>query len=90
MKKRDSNQKKIERFLRAVGISYFDTSQIGRGFPDIVIGIRGRNYLFEIKNPEVSKSGQKLTESEEKFHQIWGGQIKIVRTIEDVISEIKM
>lgn len=81
MKKTDNNQKQIVKFLRNIGATVFDCSAIGRGFPDIVVGIFGKNYLFEIKNPEYY---WQLTPGERQFHDSWKGSAFIVETIEDV------
>ena len=39
--------------------SVFSTHEIGKGFPDIVVGYRGINYLFEIKDENNEKSKDK-------------------------------
>jgi len=73
----DNNQKEIVGFLRRIGCTVVVTSSV-KGFVDIVVGLKGVNYLFEIK----SKSG-KLTEKQKELHDSWRGSIHIVRSIED-------
>lgn len=71
-------------------ISVFSTHTIGKGFPDIVVGYRGINYLFEIKDENKTASQKKLTESEVKFHRGWMGQVHIVENIKDVYKILKI
>ena len=87
IRKTDANHKIIIDQLRKIpGISVFSTHTIGKGFPDIVTGYKGLNYLFEIKDGSKVKSAQKLTEDEVKFHAKWNGQINIITTFEEAIS----
>ena len=82
----DANQAEIVRYLRAIpGCKVAITSMVGNGFPDIVVGWMGRNYLFEIKDGAKPPSKRKLTPAERKFHKQWehAGQIDIVTCIED-------
>ena len=46
----DANQPEIVAALEAVGASVVSTAGLGNGFPDIVVGFRGINYLIEIKD----------------------------------------
>jgi len=63
---------------------------VGKGFPDIVIGYKGINYLVEIKDGEKTKSQKKLTEDEIKFHQSWFGQIIVCECVQDVYVLLKI
>lgn len=83
-RKIDLNQREIVEAFRAMGCSVFITSSQGCGFPDIICGRAGKNYLFEIK----SKTG-KLTPKEKAFFDIWNGQVKIIRTREEVFEFIE-
>lgn len=84
----DANQPQIVQGLRKCGYSVAITSGVGGGFPDIVVGARGRSLLFEIKDPDQSASGRKLTEDERQFHMTWMGQIAIIETLEDALKII--
>lgn len=77
-KKTDSNQREIVEGLREFGATVFDTHMVGHGFPDIVVGYGGKNYLFEIKT-----DGGRLTPDEVKFIANWRGITYLVRCIED-------
>lgn len=84
----DSNQKKIVTALRKIGYSVYSTATIGGGFPDIIVGTRGINYLFEIKDSDKPKSKQKLTEAEQKFMDNWSGQVHKVNSLSEIIEVI--
>lgn len=84
-KRIDANQKEIVEAFRSLGCSVFITSAVGKGFPDIVVGFRGKNYLFEIKDGKKYQSQQKLTEPEIKFKVEWEGQFAIINCVDQVI-----
>lgn len=84
----DVNQKKIVNQLRRCGFSVAITSQLGNGFPDIVVGAAGRNYLFEIKDPEKPNSARKLTDDEKSFQEAWSGQYDVIESVDDAIKII--
>ncbi len=91
IKRTDANHKQIIDQIRHIPFaSVFSTHEIGKGFPDIVVGFRGINYLFEIKDGKKSASQKKLTESEDKFHTGWMGQVHIIEKIEDVLEILKI
>ena len=86
-KRTDSNHAEIIKALRKIpNLSVFSTHEVGKGFPDIVIGYKGINYLIEIKDGNKPPSARKLTDSEAKFHQDWRGQIKIVNNLDEVLN----
>lgn len=85
----DGNQKELVKQLRAIGCSVAVTSQLGKGFPDIVVGYRGVNYLCEIKDPAKPPSNRKLTEAEDKFSVEWRGQYCIIESLEDFLKEVE-
>lgn len=88
-KRVDDNQKRIVDELRKIpGVTVSHTHMIGQGFPDIVVGCKGRNYLFEIKNPRQPKSKRVLTPDEVSWHDGWTGQVDIVETVYDIINII--
>lgn len=91
IKKTDANHKEIIDGCRKIpSISVFSTHMVGKGFPDIVIGYKGINYLVEIKDGKKSKSQKKLTNDEIKFHASWCGQVNIVENIDDVLRMLKI
>ena len=86
--KKDDNQPDIERGLRELGISFADTSALGRGFPDLVIGYRRRNFLIEIKDGAKVPSARRLTPAEEEFRDGWGGQYSVCKNLKEVLDII--
>lgn len=85
----DGNQKEIVKALRKVGYTVSHTHQIGQGFPDVIVGARGMNFLFEIKNGEKPPSKRALTEDEKVFHDTWKGQVNIVTTFEEILQIVQ-
>ncbi len=75
----DNNQTEIVNYLRAYGFSVAITSSAGDGFPDLVAGKHGVNYLIEVKGEK-----GKLTPMQKIFHDNWQGQIMVARSIEDL------
>jgi hypothetical protein len=84
----DANQlATIKEFQRAMpDASVYDASACGEGFPDLVVGWRGRNYLFEVKNPDVRPSDRRLTEPQEAFHGSWQGQVHVVHSAAEMLA----
>lgn len=79
--KRDSNEREIIDALKRIGAEVIELS--AKGVPDILVGFRGKNYLFEIKSDK-----GKLTPDQVKFHQIWTGQVEIIRTVDEALTII--
>lgn len=82
----DANQEEIVKGLRDRGATVAITSSVGAGFPDLVVGHRGRTYLLEVKRSEK----EKLTDDQVKFQQTWRGQwARVSNSVEawEVVSE---
>jgi len=82
----DANQLEIvHKLLRHWVISVADTHLVGGGFPDIVVGYAGVDYLVELKSSKKAK----LRKSQIKFRDTWkGAPIHRVDTYEDVCAII--
>lgn len=74
--------------LRSVGASVSVTSAVGKGFPDIVVGYRGKNYLMEIKDGAKPPSKRKLTKPEQEFMDRWRGDYRVVESTDDALETI--
>jgi hypothetical protein len=83
----DANQNEIVKQLRKVGCSVLIVSQLKNCF-DILIGFKGKNYAFEIKDGNKPPSQRKLTEGEKKFFNSWNGQVDIVTCLDDCLKII--
>lgn len=67
----DANHSEIRDALRDVpGCVVGDTHSLGDGFPDLVIGWRGRWIPVEIKDGSKPQSARALTEAEAKWHAV--------------------
>ena len=69
--RKDQNQKTIVDGLRKVGIRVHVLND--RDIPDLLVGYRGRLYLFEIKDGEQIPSRRKLRPGQQKFMDEWAG-----------------
>jgi Holliday junction resolvase len=84
----DANQKRIVAQLRDLGYSVKSTANLGDGFPDIIVGANGKNYLFEIKDGDKPPCQRKLTDDEQEFFNLWRGQVNIAESIVDIFEII--
>lgn len=84
----DGNHSEIIKALRQIGASVADTSRMGQGFPDAVVGFRGRNFMLEFKDGRLSPSRRKLTEDEKRFHEGWCGSVHVVDCVEEAINVV--
>lgn len=87
----DVNHAEIVAALREAGCSVTSLAAVGRGCPDLVVGVRGRNYLLEVKPPGGARGGtcrQSLTDDEREWHRTWRGQRAIVTTIEQALYAV--
>ena len=82
----DGNQPEIVKALRAIGASVLMTYQLKNCF-DLLVGYRGKTFLFELKDPAQPPSARKLTPGEEEFRRTWrGSPYHIVETVDQAIS----
>lgn len=81
----DENQDEIVTSLRMVGASVKCIHMVGAGCPDILVGFRGRNYLFEIKT-----EGGQLRANQRRWHEGWHGQVAVIRSIEQALAVLGM
>lgn len=77
----DANQPEIVAALRAVGCSVQTLAMVGKGCPDILVGIGKVNLLMEIKGEKGT-----LTDDQEDWHEAWRGQLAIVRSVEEALA----
>lgn len=86
----DENQNAIVKTFRKLGASVLILSEVGKGCPDILIGmtdVNGRkaNILIEIKDGKKCPSQQRLTEAERKFFDKWKGDICVITNVDEAI-----
>ena len=82
----DSNQREIVSALRQIGATVQILSMVGKGCPDILVGFRRNNFLFEIKDSNKPPSKRKLTPDERQWHDDWRGQVTTISTVDQVIA----
>jgi hypothetical protein len=93
-KRTDLNQTEIVSALRGVGLSVAVTSNLGNGFPDIVVGGLlpcphcakkfPQNRLVEIKSDMTAV----LTPQQKEFHALWRGSLHTVRSTQEAFEAI--
>lgn len=74
----DANQAVIVETLRAVGATVLHLHTVGQGCPDLLVGLRGRNVLMEIKDGNKPPSARRLTPDEQKFMDEWRGDPPVI------------
>lgn len=80
-KRIDANQPAIVRELRQLGATVLHLHTLGKGCPDILVGHKGKLFLFEIKGPKGL-----LTAEQACWHTLWRGQVAVIRSIEDAMA----
>lgn len=85
----DANQTAIVQALRDAGCTVAVTSGVGHGFPDLVVGLRCRNFLLEVKDAAKPPSARALTPAELAFHARWRGLVKVVTTVEEALAAVR-
>ncbi len=83
----DGNQAEIVEALRGIpDCSVLVLSAVGHGCPDLLVGYRGFNFLFEVKDPDQPPHRHELTDEQSEFHASWCGQAQKVFTVKEIIT----
>ena len=80
----DENHGDIRDELRKLGVTVFDASNVGQGFPDLVCSYGGFTMLVEVKMPKGS-----LTPDQVRFKADWQGVVAIVRDLAGAETTVK-
>ena len=83
-KRVDSNHSLVVKTLRELGCSVFDTSSVGRGFPDLVVS-KGATALVEVKRDATAP----YTKSQLEFLKNWQGTVCRIHDVEGAINLAK-
>jgi hypothetical protein len=81
--KKDDNHNAIRDSLLRSGFSVMETHQLGDGKIDMVVALRKRTVVVEIKNP---KTKGKLNDLQQTFFDLWQGEKIVARCAEDVLK----
>lgn len=86
----DANHLAIREALREIpGVTVKDAAHVGGGFPDLIVGVKGRTVLLEVKDGDKKPSARKLTPAQVRFRQVWSGSpIWIVESVEQAIAVV--
>ena len=89
-KRTDANQSEVVESLREIlpEASVKVMSGAGDGFPDLAVGWKGWNFLFEVKDPEKVPSARQLTRAQQDMHSTWQGQIAVVHSSGEIVAHI--
>ena len=85
-KKVDANHGAVRDHLRAIGWSVFDTSPVGRGFPDLVCARRGFTALVEVKDGHAKH----LNPEQQRFVRHWNGVVIKAISAEDAEVQLEL
>ena len=78
----DGNSGELDAALKAVGIWYADTHELGHGFPDRVT-FNPRDGLFRLV--EYKSERGTFTGPERRFIDACPGEVHVVRTVDDAL-----
>ena len=87
--RKDANHADVVTALRDAGASVIDTSRMGSGFPDLIIGYAGKTMLMEIKNTQTSYGKRGLNDNQVRWRDAWlGGPYSVVDGCESAIRAL--
>jgi hypothetical protein len=71
----DANHAAVVSALRAAGANVESLAGVGKGVPDLLVGVPGtkRLALFEVKDGSKQPCKQKLTGPQQEWHAKWSG-----------------
>lgn len=83
--RKDANHDELTQAYRELGSSCEDTSSLGAGFPDAVVGTAGITDLVEFKTEQGT-----LEPAQGTFMQKWRGSLVwVIRTRADVLFHVQ-
>ena len=81
--RRDANEGEIVKALQAIGCSVLRLDAV-----DLIVGLRGVNYLLECKDGRKSVGNRPLTAAQKKLRAEWRGQYAVVTTVEEALAVV--
>lgn len=91
--RRDANEPEIVAALRAAGATVKLLEPSSDGLPDLLVGLRGKNYLIEVKNPATRRgqqgTGSKTAQRQADFRARWNGRpVAVVETQDQALAAV--
>lgn len=87
--KKDANHVPIVDLLRKCGVPHIDVSGIGCGMPDLVVNIRDRFELWEIKNRKTSYGRKGLSKNQKAWADGWrGSPVYVIHDVDEALRFI--
>lgn len=84
----DDNQAEIVAALRRAGCSVCSLAGVGKGCPDLAVGLRGVTYLLEVKDGSKCPSKRRLTAGEQQWHETWRGHVAVVSSVDEALDAV--
>jgi len=78
----DANQAAVVEAFRTAGASVLHLHAVGKGCPDLLVGIGKRDALVEVKDGKKPPSARALNELQVAFQRTWRGRPVTVITSE--------
>ena len=82
----DKNQAPIVHALRKIGAVVTPLHMVGRGVSDLLVSFRQKWFVLEVKNPNVPKADQELTEDEKKWIGEQKAPVYVVKSASEAIE----
>jgi hypothetical protein len=82
--KKDANHNEVVEAFKALGADVLDTSNLGGGVPDLIIGCRNAWHLVDVKNPNTGYGRRGLNKRQKEWALAWkGGPVYLISTVEE-------
>ena len=90
-RRRDGNHTALKQAFEKMGCSVCDMSNVGiPGWPDVVVGVMGRNHMIEFKNPATRYGRAGLNPNQQAFSRDWkGGKLFAVSSVDEVAALVR-
>lgn len=87
----DANHAEIVSALRKAGANVESLAGVGKGVPDLLVGIDGRLMLMEVKDGNKPPSARELTPPQIAWHAQWAGYpLSVVDSVEAALRHLKV
>lgn len=89
--RKDANHNELVSAFEQLGCTVAQMHACGvPGFPDIAVGVVGRTWLVELKNPDSAYGRAGLNDNQSAFSRDWrGGSVHVASSRDDVIQLVQ-